>query len=397
MKRLSLLLILIGLINCTYSQKVLLNDQFSDRSKFHDLSLGLIWGSNTDYTSAYAIQSIADKNGLTYNALGFVDSAMVHVNYHGTDNSLKASTCFDYELQDIPTRGAGDTIKLEYDIMWSALHNSGERGRVNVILFHDYPEGGPKKGMIDSIANGHPYGRPAYFYRVRNTTFAGITNKGFIGMGGGNDPLGKMYVHVWQGDSLHWLPGAVPETGSGGSAFPSQKLSKNFTATIPKNNEWVHVTTLILDDKIRIYSRASSGNGLGNLVTELPTPKDDPFPSGYYFKYRYFDKIKAVRFYANGLNTNTYWANVKMTTTGNTVVGIKEELKNEISIYPNPIADELQVVGEVKSLTLFNQFGTQITKAVGNSVNTSLFQSGLYTLKVELTNGSIVMKKIIKQ
>ncbi len=260
-QRLSFLLVFfISNIIAHAQYNTLIMDRFVDRTKFIDNSVLLHWGHYNDTVSAFVRNSKADNTGLTFSALKLNDTAILYTNYHNTAiRSLKAATCIDYVFPVF--NRTLDTMKIQFDMLWPTVAGSGEVGRVNIILLHSYPNGGAKFGEIDSLTHIHPFARPAYNVRLRNSVT--VTNKGFILYGGGNEELRRMYIH----DEInkvykHWLPGAVPAsaTNVGPFTYPDSISSKDYTTTVASATNWKHFTWLITPEKIFFYHRNSSNS-----------------------------------------------------------------------------------------------------------------------------------------
>lgn len=75
--------------------------------------------------------------------------------------------------------------------------------------------------------------------------------------------------------------------------------------------------------------------------------------------------------------------------------------QGEISIYPNPVVDYLNIQSskKIKTLELFNVLGQKISdfKLDQNRINFSTIPAGIYVLKMSMENGKVETKKIIKK
>ncbi|WMJ73312.1 malectin domain-containing carbohydrate-binding protein [Cytophagaceae bacterium ABcell3] len=88
------------------------------------------------------------------------------------------------------------------------------------------------------------------------------------------------------------------------------------------------------------------------------------------------------------------------------VTSVTEELDADITIYPNPFADQVTVKGEgdieTLNITLFDQNGKVIEKQSTQGVqfqaifNTSSLPAGMYYLQLESETGAVTMRKLIK-
>jgi hypothetical protein len=388
----------------SFSQQVLVNDHFQNRDQFIDNSMLLIWGSNSTPTSAYELTTKTDNDGLSFDCICLTDSALPWAQYHDTAKpTLKASTCLDWEFGPVD-RSYNDTLMVEFDVIWNEL-NSGERGRINAILLHEYPDGGAEFNDVDNLFKHHPFGRPAYHFRARNSKT--VVDKGFIGIGGGNQLLGRLYIHdEYVGpDSLHWLPGAVPPTSDhtvGPATFPDSINQKSFQATIASNTKWRHITWILEPVKMKLYVRNSidSTMGYGTLASEIDIPKTNP--GNYFSLYHWYDRIEAFRIYFNGLENNTYLANLKISTTG-VVTSENEIQKNnkKIIVFPNPFNEKICVTSEQPNgnIKILDVCGSLIHESNLYTYETCIhipyLEKGIYLLrysgKQELTE--IILKK----
>ena len=75
--------------------------------------------------------------------------------------------------------------------------------------------------------------------------------------------------------------------------------------------------------------------------------------------------------------------------------------ENNINIYPNPVNDRLYIEAEneIKEVTIFDIYGRQQTTVNGQqslSINISEFNSGIYFIRINTTNG-IYVKRFIKE
>lgn len=385
----------------------LIKDDFYSDPAFNDLSKLLIWGTNNDYKSAFQIQDKTDKNGLTYNAIQLTDSAIKYADYHGPDNSTKGMTCLDWVFGPV-IRNAHDTLKIEFDIYWNKISSSGERGRINAILLHDYPKGGPDTGDVVRFDIAHPFGRPAYHFRLRNRIGA-AGKTGFIGYGGGDMEKGRLYRHdeydPGTPDSLHWLPGAVPPSTTTDyyPAFPEEINQKDFYSEVASEDHWRHITWYVYPEKQTFYYKNSSESGDGSYFASMDLPVDPP--ADYPWFYHWFDTIEAFRIYFYGNGVNTYMANLKISATGsiNTKSEPQKAHENHLTVYPNPFREHLTIRSnrrKIKRAILVNNTGKTVKeKAVRGKnccISTQSLSRGLFFLKIITSDGSRV-RKVVKQ
>jgi len=113
----------------------------------------------------------------------------------------------------------------------------------------------------------------------------------------------------------------------------------------------------------------------------------------------------------SGLTTGSYSvavidANGCMATgsaTVNVYTGIATTNSKDINIYPNPVSEKLHINSNalIKSIAITDATGREINNITINTDNfefeTSGIVSGIYFICIELENGDLVIKKIIKQ
>jgi len=397
MMRIKLSLIVWAFCFFTHAQNVLVNDSFINREHFFDNSLLNIWGTNSEPTSCFSLDAKQDIEGLTFNSLNFKDDALVYNNYHTLSGSTQGLNCIDWAFSRIQ-RNLTDTIVVSFDMIWDSLNSSGETGRVNVILLHGYPSGGAKFGDVDSVNAFHPFGRPAYHFRMRNSTMVSTT--GFIGLGGGGELLGKLYLHVESTKPKHWLPGAVPPSGTG--AFPLYSNQKDFYSKFASSTVWKHFTFVVAPVTAALYVRKSADPtvGYGSQISSMSIPQN---PTGYSSYYHWFDNIEALRIYMYGNPTDTYLANVKVTYTGDVAVTAKDIIETRLTVYPNPavnfIAIELYNYHESISIRIIDVYGNSVQEWLdfkGENIDVSKYRSGIYFVQISTQRG-IIVKSFIKQ
>jgi hypothetical protein len=102
-----------------------------------------------------------------------------------------------------------------------------------------------------------------------------------------------------------------------------------------------------------------------------------------------------------GGDARYYVDSIKITYT----TGIKEITANDmVSIYPNPVTSTLTIsnTNTINKIEIYNMVG-EVVSAVENvnkntyAINVENLQNGLYFAKIQLKNGTIVSKKIIKE
>ncbi|MCC5839449.1 MAG: hypothetical protein JJT96_04920 [Opitutales bacterium] len=271
---------------------VLLDDDFADLGRWHDLSTVPLWGQPQRQRSAFTTEG-----GAVHLVREGSDSTVGFTGYAAADG-LKTFTALDFRFPDAIDR-AGAVITLDARMRWGATtSSSGEAGRFIFAFNHSYPAGG-----LDLTPEGSPgtrlndfseewWARPAYHLRIRNgTTGAGSA---FLQYGGGPTDLGE-----YEREDNWWLPGFI--SGAGGVA-PGAGL--DFPA-----NSWTRTPVGIARDAFTLYRyviypdrqevwRDDNGNGLfepDELKAVMPLPMESTAPF-----YRYFETIEGLRLFWNG-------------------------------------------------------------------------------------------------
>lgn len=87
---------------------------------------------------------------------------------------------------------------------------------------------------------------------------------------------------------------------------------------------------------------------------------------------------------------------------GNTPFGIEEilsEFKDLVVIYPNPVVDYVNIVGDVVSCDVFDLVGKRVFSISTNinKIAVTNLPSGIYVMRFLTKNGNVVTKKIVKK
>lgn len=412
---------------------VLVQDNFTDRSKIKDLSLLLLWNNFSTPTTCFDIVDKSDNAGLTFKALVGKVANSISFTYAATDSlgrgTLKTHSAFDYELPIINRNNC--TIKIEFDIIWRKLDdlksnggNYGENGRIVVALVNNYPSGGPVYNALNNTTTKYAFGNPIYNMRIRNPT---PVNSGhadyvessptFLLYGGGHELEGEFEKST---SPLFWLPGFSSEAGGTSPGQPSSVDYPNSTVATKKSpkpwnwvastTQWKHISWIIEPEVMKIYKRPSSlSSGYDTLVSIMSIPKDSfgtsyitnkinaihstsitQLPKDYYWG----GKFNAIRFYNRAWRKNmAYFANVKVTKTYDKPTNLEtneiEDL-SMVSIFPNPSNDGLikieckesnEYTIEIRSLTgqlIFKEDHIINSKQIDLSTN----PRGLYFINI---------------
>lgn len=74
-----------------------------------------------------------------------------------------------------------------------------------------------------------------------------------------------------------------------------------------------------------------------------------------------------------------------------------EDPDSQIGVYPNPVADVLNIEGSFVDATLYNAQGLLVLKIKSNKTNIESLPAGAYLLTVNLHDGKVVTKKVVKK
>ena len=338
--RLSACAAYLGLLCCTgvAQETTLIQDSLTNRDVFTDLTLLALWDANTSPTSGLQLVEKSDDAGLSYHAIKMADDAAP---YSRWDQDLHASTAIDYTFAKVDR--SNTTIVVECDVIWDELESGrkgkwGEGNRFVVALLHDYPPKGPQFGDLSKTQAGHPFGRPAYHYRIRNIR-VGMGSMMSYG-GGAAGPLGE-FERYSDGSNTYWLPGFISSPAKGQapgdertydgkkSPYPIGPTQKG--GRVASDREWQHLTWKVYPERLELYCRATKDPAASDrLVFFMDTPRSPEHASDKASLcerlaashglpdlrqlpplYNWFPSFEAARFYFRG--NKTYLANVRIT------------------------------------------------------------------------------------
>ena len=247
--------------------------------------------------------------------------------------------------------------------------------------------------------------------RHGNPTGAVILPDG-AGITMGNLPVGSATrsISVWikpsafVTDNLLFIYGNQSGNSAYLFSFSSSIIYSSGWSTYVQNayalplNQWTHiVTTYDAAKDAKIYV-----NGTLVATQNMPswnTSVTDYFSlSPYYSSNRRFaGAIDDLKIYSTALTpaeiTNLY--------TSNSVLGTTEivEQESDISIYPNPAKDFVNIQSDIKmkSAEIYNMAGQKVLESKEAKINTSHLVSGVYMVKItDVKNNTTSRKLIIK-
>ena len=100
--------------------------------------------------------------------------------------------------------------------------------------------------------------------------------------------------------------------------------------------------------------------------------------------------------------SNTNWTNKDAIATysASCSLSINDIVKNQISVYPNPVEDLLQIrldnITELESIKLYNLHGQFLKQYVRTEISLSEFTSGIYLLEISTEKGKVTKKIVVE-
>lgn len=178
-------------------------------------------------------------------------------------------------------------------------------------------------------------------------------------------------------NSYNGLPSWTEREPNGPGSIPSIAADRKSTGSVGPYN--LNPGEVIQIDLAYVYSRANTGD---NLASVNKLQQEIPLVQSFYD-----DSISAC---SSSLDGN---------------VSVNDILINNISIYPNPFSQNINVELRgnkiIKSIELLNSLGqTVINKKVYSfeeAINTESLPNGVYLLKVTSSLGETGIRKVIKQ
>lgn len=139
----------------------------------------------------------------------------------------------------------------------------------------------------------------------------------------------------------------------------------------------------------------------GCYILEVYDQYGDGINSGYgagYFQINDADGDLVFRNNGKFGDKAVYFLNV--TTNGDGSVGIDDMAENNVSVYPNPVADVLNISfnGEIRYVEVYDLVGRMVQRIAGNvnQISTNEMETGIYVVRVATENG-VHVQKIVKE
>lgn len=334
MKKIFTFLMMISIATMANAQfSVVVQDSLTDGGLFKDNALLFTPEGFDEPQPSYIVEEITDGNDVTFPALQLSEAALESVT--GTFQSWPS---FDYIFPKSIDRSPGDTIIVEFDMMFSEAGGSGESGRVNITLLTELPDG----GITET-----DFGIPAYHFWLFNGNYSAALSYGgdYEDNPGWNSGAEGYYYNENAGNPDE----AVLYPGS--DNYPLVPYSKNQTGTAYfSTTQWKHYTWVIAQDMMHLYWRDTGADLSENEeIVFMAIPKDgsldfinevhETFAASMPPGYQWFDMIDGIRFWGRGSGgDNAFFTNLKITKTG-TPVSTYAEFQNRPASQRRPKAD----------------------------------------------------------
>lgn len=389
-----------------------ISDDFDPQQPKHeDLSLLTSWGNPAMVRSAFFHQRKADQNGVALPALSLTPLALQNSSFT-TINGLRTSTAFDYRLPGIDRRQ--DSIMVQLDALWDTLAAVGETGRIVVALLHGVRQAPFPFGLIDSVTQAAPFGRPAYNFRMLNKSPS--TNRGglYVFYGGGNDIEGEVESYNDANTGVRWwLPGFIAQPGGTqpgtGGQFPQGPTYTNF-APLASRTTWQRITLMLAPERLEMFLRPTADSalpGYGQRIAFMTLPRTDRGTAGVVnmlnqghgtnlssppLLYNWFPTINGIRFYYRSSGHNAHIARVRVFSTRNAPTSLTSQKPTvQINPFPNPATDWLVINPDLDGANyqMYDAHGRLVKhgQATGAHIPVADLPRGIYQLRVA---GSVV-------
>ena len=188
-----------------------------------------------------------------------------------------------------------------------------------------------------------------------------------------SDPVSVTFDHVAREilGGFDGTAGSLPATIIAGGIH-----THNYTHTLPSNQNEnnVHVVGMIIDN--------NTGEILNGIKVEL---------SG--FTANSWDCDGQGNCSDPGTGNGQYTSLASCNDVCSVTITDEISSKN-ISIFPNPVKNTLNIQGQMESVEIFDVFGKLVLNSTNNTINTSNLAEGVYVVKINTHNNIIITKRI---
>lgn len=183
----------------------------------------------------------------------------------------------------------------------------------------------------------------------------------------------------------------------------ANQLGAAFATTLPFAGGHITTPTLTLTPQVLSNSVISDETGW-TLIEGLFTAQGGE----QYIIIGHFPNPQTLQVEKNGINVdytdifNTYYYIDDVSLRKGNFLSNKIFKVNEIKVYPNPTNNYVIIDGisseELKTITMFDVNGKKVSAVLNNNkIDISRLSSGIYMLKIETREGTVLNEKIVKK
>jgi len=362
-----------------YSQfSVVILDSLTGEPKFTDNALLFTPDGYDEPQSSFVVTDKADGNSLTFPSLALSELALGQVT-----GLFQSWASFDLVFPRTIDRNPGDTIIVEFDMIYSSAGGSGESGRTSVTLLSDLPSGG---------ITADNFGVPAYYFWIFNGNYSAAMSYGgeYEDNPGWNSGADGYYYNENFGDPNTAL--LFPESDD----YPAVPYVKNKSGNaVFSTSTWKHYTWVIAQDMMHLYWRNTGADESENEeILFMAIPKNSSidfinethgtFAADLPPAYQWFENVNGIRFWTRGAGSDeVFFSNIKISKSG-TPVTTYAEFQNRPVSQRRPVADAGSYALPVLLYNALDGGSAQVTISLadGNPDHIDGFTEGV----VEFTN-----------
>ena len=106
--------------------------------------------------------------------------------------------------------------------------------------------------------------------------------------------------------------------------------------------------------------------------------------------------VSGTTYYA--VNTVGSCRSTPFAVTATVTLGVQNNTKNDLNIYPNPVKDILNIESnkDFQSVEIFNSLGQKVLQSKQKQINTSKLSAGVYMIQIKDSKNQVTSKKFIK-
>lgn len=179
-------------------------------------------------------------------------------------------------------------------------------------------------------------------------------------------------------------------SGMGNHYFQNHTGDYAFSGNTTYYDVWRHLVVTYDSSNVKMYI---DGNLIHTRSYALNTGNSDFVLANNSLSNTIIDDLKIYKFALTPQEvTNLYTSNMLASENFN-------EKNLEVSLYPNPINDVLNIEtkDEILSVNVFALQGQKVLSSKENRINVSELPAGIYLVRIEDVNNNIATKKIIKK